>query len=179
MDRQLTFSDVEYGARKRAGRREIVLDRMGAAVPWAKLIAVTEPHYFSGARGRPPGGIETMLRIYFLPPWPDLACGAAEDAVCDSCAMRKFMKTTFLEEDAPEAAALRRFRHLLEERGLRKKTFETVNGLYGRERENDARGTAAGATVIEAPGSTKGGGKSRDPETRSAQKGNGRHFGEK
>ncbi|MDR0637602.1 MAG: hypothetical protein LBG27_01645 [Spirochaetaceae bacterium] len=48
MEKQQTFSDVEYGARKRAGRRKIVLDRMDAVAPWKKLIEVTEPYYFSG-----------------------------------------------------------------------------------------------------------------------------------
>ncbi|MDR0639281.1 MAG: transposase [Spirochaetaceae bacterium] len=111
MEKQQTFSDVEYGAHKHAGRREIVLDRMDAVAPWKKLIEVTEPYYFSRVRERPAKGIEIMLRMYFLPLWYDLADGAAEDAVYDRYATRKFMKVNFLEEDAP---ALPRFRHMLE-----------------------------------------------------------------
>ena len=35
-------------------------------MPWARLVGVIEPHYPKGERGRPPVGIERMLRIYFL-----------------------------------------------------------------------------------------------------------------
>jgi IS5 family transposase len=37
MGKQLTFSDVEYGARKRISRREVFLDMMEALVPWGQL----------------------------------------------------------------------------------------------------------------------------------------------
>jgi hypothetical protein len=37
MGKQLTFSDAEYGARKRISRREILLDMMDGLVPWGKL----------------------------------------------------------------------------------------------------------------------------------------------
>jgi IS5 family transposase len=51
MQKQMTFSDVEYGARKRVSRREIFLDMMEGIVPWQILTALIEPWYFSGARG--------------------------------------------------------------------------------------------------------------------------------
>jgi IS5 family transposase len=69
MQKQMTFSDVEYGARKRVSRREIFLDMMDGIVPWQVLTALIEPWYFSGARGRPPMGREAMLRMYFLSIW--------------------------------------------------------------------------------------------------------------
>jgi IS5 family transposase len=88
MQNQPTFSDVEYGARKRKSRREILLDMMEDLVPWGKLKrrvgALTQRCYFSGKRGRPPEGIETMLRMYFLSIWYDLADEALEDAIYDS-----------------------------------------------------------------------------------------------
>ncbi|MDR0637601.1 MAG: hypothetical protein LBG27_01640 [Spirochaetaceae bacterium] len=91
-----------------------------------------------------------MLRMYFLPLWPDLADGAAEDAVYGRYAMRKFMKMNFLEEDAP---ALPRFRHMPEEHGLREKILETVNKLM-EEKGIMTRGEmVVDATIIEAPGS--------------------------
>ena len=63
---------------------------MERVVPWARLCAVIEPHYPQGRRGRPPIGIERMLRIYFLQQWYALADKAPEDALYDSQAMRTF-----------------------------------------------------------------------------------------
>ena len=117
MKRQRTFSDV---------------------ATWAKLAGLIEPFYFLGVRGRPPKGIEIMLRMYFLSVWYNLADEAVEEAVYDSYAMRKFMGIDFLEEDVSEATTLLRFRHLLEEKGLQEKMLEEVNKIYGRERGNDA-----------------------------------------
>ncbi|MDR1230275.1 MAG: transposase, partial [Spirochaetaceae bacterium] len=124
MQKQMTFSDVEYGARKRMSRREIFLDMMDGIVPWQTLAALIEPWYFSGARGRPPAGIEVMLRMYFLSIWYNLADEAVEEAIYDSYAMRKFMKLNFLEGTVPDATTLLRFRHLLEEHGLQENILE-------------------------------------------------------
>ncbi len=46
---------------------------MEEVVPWAKLLAVIEPHPPKGERGRPPIGLERMLRVYFLQQWHALA----------------------------------------------------------------------------------------------------------
>jgi IS5 family transposase len=35
-------------------------------VPWQDLCAVIAPYYPKGENGRPPVGLERMLRIYFL-----------------------------------------------------------------------------------------------------------------
>jgi hypothetical protein len=43
MQKQMTFSDVEYGAHKRVSRREIFLDIMERIVPWQILTALIEP----------------------------------------------------------------------------------------------------------------------------------------
>jgi IS5 family transposase len=51
MQKQMAFSDVEYGERKRVGRREIFLDMMDGIVPWQVLIALVEPQYFLGRGG--------------------------------------------------------------------------------------------------------------------------------
>ena len=34
-------------------------------IPWTQLLAVTEPFYPKGERGRSPVGLERMLRVYF------------------------------------------------------------------------------------------------------------------
>jgi hypothetical protein len=38
-------------------------------VPWRELCALVEPHYPKPGNGRPPVGVERMLRIYFLQQW--------------------------------------------------------------------------------------------------------------
>jgi IS5 family transposase len=170
---------MEYGARKRVSRREIFLDMMDGIVPWQTLTALTEPRYFSGARGRPPMGIEVMLRMYFLSIRYNLADEALEEAIYDSYAMGKFVKLIFLEGNAPDAATLPRFRHLLEKHGPREKILEAVNRLMEEKGIMMRGGTVTDATVIEAPGSAKNSTKSSGPETHSAKKGNQRHFGMK
>ncbi len=63
---------------------------MEEIIPWSALLAVVEPFYPKGERGRPPIGLERMLRVYFLQQWYGLADEAIEDAIYDSQAMRGF-----------------------------------------------------------------------------------------
>jgi hypothetical protein len=48
------------------------LEEMEQVVPWRKLCALIEPHYPQPGNGRPPIGVERMLRIYFLQQWFNL-----------------------------------------------------------------------------------------------------------
>jgi IS5 family transposase len=54
---------------------------MEEVVPWPRLVGLIEPYYPKGERGRPPVGLERMLRIYFLQQWYTLADEALEDAL--------------------------------------------------------------------------------------------------
>jgi IS5 family transposase len=115
MNTQITFTDAEYAQRKRTGRREEFLDTMDAIIPWAAFEEKIKPFYpKSGRRGRQPKGIELMLRMYFLQVWYNLADEALEENIYDMYSMRKFMKLDYFKEDVPDAAALLKFRHLLE-----------------------------------------------------------------
>ena len=49
-----------------------------------------EPHYPRGKTGRPPFGIETMLRIHFLQQWFGLSDPAMEEAFHDVPMYREF-----------------------------------------------------------------------------------------
>lgn len=53
----------------RQTRRAEFLVAMELVVPWAELVRLIEPHYPKGERGRPPVGVERMMRIYFLQQW--------------------------------------------------------------------------------------------------------------
>ncbi|MGF6853056.1 hypothetical protein OKW29_001943 [Paraburkholderia sp. CI3] len=73
--------------RKRT-RRDEFLDTMNAIVPWAQLCAVIEPHYPKRGNGRPPIGLERMLRIHFVQHWFNLADFACEEALYGSASRR-------------------------------------------------------------------------------------------
>ena len=121
--KQVSFSDFEYSNRKKKTKREEFLEIMDEIIPWDEWVALIEPYYPAGKRGRPPKGIEKMLRMYLLQCWFNLSDEGVEDAIYDSYAMRKFMGINFLEEDAPDATTLLKFRHLLEENNLNKAFF--------------------------------------------------------
>jgi IS5 family transposase len=86
--RRPTFSDVEYGMRKRTTKRDEFLHIMDESIPWDEWVAYIAPHYPKGKRGRPPMGIEKMLRMYLLQCWFNLSDEGLEDAIYDSYAMR-------------------------------------------------------------------------------------------
>jgi IS5 family transposase len=106
---------------------------MDALIPWAELEAVIRPHYYAGKRGRPPRGIEVMLRMYLLQVWYNLSDQMAEEEIYDSHAMKEFVRIDFLEEDAPDATTLLGFRHLLEQHEIQKQLFEKINQILERE----------------------------------------------
>ena len=61
-----SFAQAEFATKKKTTRREKFLARMEALLPWTQRLAVVEPFYPKGERGRPPIGLERMLRVYFL-----------------------------------------------------------------------------------------------------------------
>lgn len=179
MTHQTSFSQAEFADKKKITRRERFLTRMEALIPWAKLLAVIEPFYPRGERGRPPIGLERMLRVYFLQQWYGLADEALEDALYDSQALRGFARIDLASDGVPDATTLLKFRRLLETHDLCQGLFAAINadlaarGLLLRE------GTLVDATLIAAPPSTKNREKKRDPEMHQTRKGNQWYFGMK
>jgi transposase, IS5 family len=121
---QISFSDVEYAGKKRTTRRERFLGEMEKVVSWQRLIEAIEPLYPKGLRGRPPIGLERMLRLYFLQQWYSLADEALEDALYDSAALRAFAGIDLAVESVPDATTLMKFRHRLEKHDLTRKLFD-------------------------------------------------------
>jgi len=178
--KQRTFTEMEYGRRKRKGKRAEFLEKMEGIIPWAELIAVIEPHYHAEQKtGRRPRSLEGMLRMYLLQIWFDLADEGTEDAIYDSYAMKEFVGIDFDEEGAPDATTLLHFRHLLEEKRLQKQLFERINQCLEEAGIMLRGGTIVDATYIEAPVSTKNSAHSRDGEMKQGKKGNVWHFGMK
>ncbi len=179
MIHQTSFAQAEFADKKKITRREKFLSGMEEAIPWAKLLAVIEPFYPKGERGRPPVGLERMLRVYFLQQWYGLADEALEDALYDSQAMQGFARIELAAAGVPDATTLLNYRRLLETHDLCKGLFQAINadlaarGLLLRE------GTLVDATLIAAPPSTKNLEKKRDPEMHQTKKGNQWHFGMK
>lgn len=176
---QQTFSDIEYSNRRKKTKREEFLEIMNEIIPWDEWVAAIKPHYFDGKRGRPPLGIEKMLRMYLLQIWFNLSDEGVEDAVYDSYAMRKFMGIDFMQEQVPDATTLLKFRHLIEESGLGKAFFEAINRCLEQCGHIMKGGTIVDATLISAPSSTKNASGSRDPEMHQTKKGNQWYFGMK
>ena len=179
MQRQISFAQNEFAGKKRTTRREKFLADMEIVVPWSRLVALIEPHYPKGVRGRPPMGIERMLRIYFLQQWYGLADELLEETIYDSQAMRGFTGVDLSVESVPDATTLLKFRHLLETHNLTVRILEEVNAHLSEGRLLLREGTIVDATIIAAPSSTKNKERKRDPEMHQTKKGNAWHFGMK
>ena len=177
---QTSFADLEYAAKKKRTRRDRFLAQIEALTPWAALIAEIAPFYPKGeGPGRPPIGLERMLRMYIAQQCFGLSDEGIEDALYDSQAIRRFVGIDLGRERAPDATTLVKFRHLLETNKLTERIFEAIKthladkGLLLRE------GTIVDATLIAAPPSTKNREGKRDEEMHQAKKGNQWHFGMK
>jgi IS5 family transposase len=179
MESQASFAQTEYANKKKVTRREKYLGEMEQVVPWVRLVALIEPYYPKGERGRPPVGIERMLRIYFLQQWYGLADEALEEGIYDSQAMRNFTGIDLGHESVPDATTLLKFRHLLERHGLTKQLLGQVNSLLGEKNLLMKEGTMVDATIINAPSWTKNKAKQRDEQRHQTKKGNQWYFGMK
>ena len=84
-------------------RRDEFLSTMDTIMPWSELCAVIEPVYPKGVGGRPPIGLERMLRIHFLQHWFNLADLACEEALYDSASLRRFVGIDLGKEPVPDA----------------------------------------------------------------------------
>jgi len=160
-------------------RRAQFLEEMDQIVPWKKLCGLIEPFYPKPGQGRPPIGVERMLRLYFLQQWFNLSDPGVEDALNDSPVMRQFVGIDLGQEPVPDETTVCKFRHLLEQHQVGGEMLETVN-LYLQQRGvRITTGTIVDATIIEAPSSTKNREQQRDPAMHQTKKGNTWHFGMK
>ena len=101
--KQLTLAAVGFERYAKTTRRAAFLSEMERVVPWSALCALIEPFYPKPGNGRPPIGVERMLRIYFLQQWFNLSDPAVEEALYDSRAMRRFCR----HRSRPRAGARR------------------------------------------------------------------------
>lgn len=180
MNRQVSFSDMEYATKKKVTRRDRFLAEIQAIIPWSMLIAEIEPFYpKTGKRGRQPLGVERMLRMYIAQQCFGLSDEGIEDAIYDSQAIRKFVGIDLSCESAPDATTLLKFRHFLEDHTLTERIFVTINDFLAQQGLLLREGTVVDATIISAPSSTKNREGRRDPAMHQTKKGNQWYFGMK
>jgi IS5 family transposase len=171
--------NAQYEQYRRPTKRDTFLATMEQIVPWAELCSVIEPHYPKAGNGRPPVGLERMLRMYFVQHWFNLADAACEDALLDSTALRRFVGIDLGRERVPDATTLLKFRRLLEKHKLGEALFAKVGEVLQAQGLKVGTGTIVDATIIGAPSSTKNADKQRDPEMHQTRKGQQWYFGMK
>ena len=171
--------NTQFEQYRRPTKRDVFLDTMEKIVPWADLCSVIEPHYPKAGNGRPPVGLERMLRMYFVQHWFNLADAACEDALLDSTALRRFVGIDLGRERVPDATTLLKFRRLLEKHKLGEALFAKVGEVLQANGMKVGTGTIVDATIIGAPSSTKNAYKQRDPEMHQTRKGQQWFFGMK
>jgi len=164
---------------RRPTRRDVFLETMNEIVPWARLCEVIEPHYPKGEGGRPPKGLERMLRMHFVQHWFNLADDACEEALLDSTSLRRFVGIDLGRERVPDGTTLLKFRRLLNEHKLGEQLFAKVGQVLQARGLKVGTGTIVDATIIGAPSSTKNADKARDPEMHQTRKGQQWYFGMK
>jgi transposase, IS5 family len=164
---------------RRQTKRDVFLQTMNEIVPWTQLCEVVEPHYPTGEGGRPPIGLERMLRMHFVQHWFNLADEACEEALLDSTALRRFVGIDLGRERVPDGTTLLKFRRLLERNKLGEQLFAKVGEVLQGRGLKVGTGTIVDATIIGAPSSTKNADKARDPEMHQTRKGQQWYFGMK
>ena len=177
---QRSFSELEYSAKKKVTRRDRFLGEIDALVPWSSLIAQIEPYYPRGkGLGRPPIGVERMLRMYIAQQCFGLSDEGTEDAIYDSQAIRGFVGIDLSREAAPDATTLLKFRRLLETHHLTERIFNAINDHLAAQGLMLREGTVVDASIISAPSSTKNQSGQRDLEMHQTRKGQQWYFGMK
>lgn len=177
---QQTLAEVTFEQYRKPTRRERVLDEMNCVVPWAELTAAIEPvSPTAEGPGRPPVGVERMLRLHCLQPWFTLSDPAVEEALYDSRALRQFVGIDLGREPVPDETTIWKFRHLLEAHQLGEQLFARIGEYLAKQGLQVSRGTSVDATIISAPSSTKNRTKERDPEMHQTKKGNQWYVGMK
>ena len=179
MMKQMTLATTGFEKHARPTKKAEFLARMESLVPWAEFCALIESHYPKAGNGRPPVGLERMLRMYCIANWFNLADEACEEALYDVAVFRDFCGFALGDERIADASTLGNFRHLLEAHDLGATIFAKVGELLMRQGVRLSGGTIVDATLIAAPPSVKNRDKARDPEMHQTKKGNEWHFGMK
>jgi IS5 family transposase len=179
MQRQGSFSQAEYAGKKRQTRRDRFSAEMEEVVPWARLVDRLRSFYPKGERGRPPVGLERMLRIYFFA--AVVRAGrrgpggraVRQPGAVRLCRRRSVGGDSSGRDEGAELPPLARAARL-DPSSVRRGRCNA-----GGARLVDAPRTIVDATIIAAPPSTKNKSKARDRKMHQTKKGNQWYFGMK
>ena len=175
--KQKDFADLSYDHKKKRTRKEIFLTEMDEILPWRELLKPIRKHYPNSKYGRPPIGLEVMLRIYFMQQWYALSDPAMEDSLYDIESMRRFAGVDL--DGVPDETTICKFRHFLERHDLPAKLLQVSDRHLSERGLLISEGTIVDATIVAASPSTKNQARSRDPEMKQTKKGNQWYFGMK
>ena len=117
-----------------------------------------------------------MLRVHVVQLCYNLSDPGMEDLLYQAESVRRFVGLS-LSEALPGETTILHFRHLLERPGLGEGLFDEINAHLETQGVRLGEGTIVGASIIEAPSSTKNRTGQRDTEMRQIKKGNEWHFG--
>jgi IS5 family transposase len=97
--------ELEYAEKNKVTRCDRFLSDINIVAPWAALVSVLAPHYSkSDQRGRPPNGLERMLRICVMQQCFGLSAKGIEHAIYDSQANLILAKGRLTKLDAQRPA---------------------------------------------------------------------------
>ncbi len=114
---------------------------MEQIVPWAVLCKIVEPDYPMASDGRPPVGLERVLRMHFAQYWFHLVDAAGEDAPLVGIDPGR-------ERVADDATTLLKFRGRLAKHQLGEAMFAKVVELLQADGRKVGTGTIVDATII-------------------------------
>ncbi len=106
MTKQVTLARGGFEKYGRTTRRAAFLAEMERVVPYGQLCALIRPHYPKAGNGRPPVGLERMLRIHFLQHWFNLSDPAVEEALYESASMPQFAGIDLGRESVPDETTI-------------------------------------------------------------------------
>lgn len=177
MEKQITFSEIDYQFRRKKTQKEIFLGKMEKVVPLKEWCDVIRPFYYRNGNGRQPIDLEIMLKMYLISSWYNLSDEQTEDMLCENMAVRNYVG---IIHDAPDATTLGKFRvNIIEKNNINKELFEDLNKKFSENKVIFHEGTIVDATIIDAPNSTKNKDKKANPEMSSTYKHGKNSFGMK
>lgn len=165
-------------------RTGALLDRLEAAVPWAKLATpiLALPEYRPVKKGednkggRPAWPAVTMLKCVMLAKWFGLSDPQLEECLKDRLSFRRFVGLS-LSDSTPDETTFVRFRTRLEEAKLDRRLFDATVGHLDGMGLVIKDGTLVDATIIEqARGKKREDGTSTRDEEASFTKKNGETY---
>ena len=159
--------------------RDERLERIAELVEWDELSALVEEIY-SSPEGRPSYPPLMMVKALLLQEWYDASAAELAQALSDRLSFRRFVGLG-LQDAAPDASTITRFRQQLTKRELAAPLREAVAGQLEARGLLVKHGSLLDATLVAAQGSGRAQreGKCADPDAAWSRRGARSHHGYK